>query len=64
LGATLAVLTGALLSITGRIQQLGEKIEAQGRDLRDRIDEQGRETRDRIDAMGSRMDQHIGGHAG
>lgn len=79
LGATLAVLTGALLTITGRIQVLGDglrdKIEEQGGELRDRIDEQGRllterieeqgrETRERIDGLGSRLDQHIGRHAG
>ena len=75
LGATLAILAGALLSLTSRIQSMGERMEGQGRTLADRIEQQGRslserieadgrETRARIDALSSRMDQHIERHAG
>lgn len=68
LGATLAVLTGALPSLSGRIQaleeRLGARIDAQGREVAERIEEQGRETRARIDGLNSRLDHHIEPHAG
>ena len=68
LGATLAVLTGALLSLSSRMsaleERLGVRIDAQGAELAKHIEEQGRETRGRIDAMNSRLDPHIEPHAG
>jgi hypothetical protein len=64
LGATLAVLVGALFQLGARIEglgrDLGARIDAQGRDLGARIDA----LTARIDAQTARIDAHLERHAG
>jgi hypothetical protein len=68
LAATLGVFTAALLSLSARIQAIGDglrdKIDEQGRELGARIEEQGRALGDRIGALGGRIDAHVERHAG
>ena len=46
--------------VDNRIDAQGERIDAQGKDLREHIDAQGKDLRERIDAQGKETAEQIG----